>query len=75
MRRFDFPVAPVIIGMILGPLAEEQFRRALLVSDGDYGAFLERPFAVVLFLLAIAALVIPGTVGAVRRVRGLGEED
>jgi len=75
MRRFDFPVAPVILGVILGPLMEAQFRRTLLVSDGDYGAFLERPFAVALFLLAIAALVIPTTVGAVRRVRGLGGDD
>jgi putative tricarboxylic transport membrane protein len=75
MRRFDFPVAPVILGVILGPLMEAQFRRTLLVSDGDFGAFLERPFAVVVFLLAIAALVLPATVGAVRRVRGLGGED
>jgi putative tricarboxylic transport membrane protein len=75
MRRFDFPVAPVILGVILGPLMEAQFRRTLLVSDGDFGAFLERPFAVVLFVLALAALVLPTAVGAVRRVRGLGEED
>jgi putative tricarboxylic transport membrane protein len=75
MRRFDFPVAPVILGVILGPLMEAQFRRTLLVSDGDFGAFLERPFAVVLFLLAIAALVVPATVGAVRRVRGVGGEE
>jgi putative tricarboxylic transport membrane protein len=75
MRRFDFPVAPVILGVILGPLMEAQFRRTLLVSDGDYGAFLERPFAVVLFVLAILALVLPVAVSGVRRVRGLGEED
>jgi TctA family transporter len=35
MRRFDFPVAPVLVGMILGPLAEQQFRRALAISQGD----------------------------------------
>ena len=75
MRRFDFPVAPVILGVILGPLMEAQFRRTLLVSDGDFGAFLERPFAVVLFVLALLALVLPVAVSSVRRVRGLGEED
>ena len=75
MRRFDFPVAPVILGVILGPLMEAQFRRTLLVSDGDFGAFLERPFAVALFVLAILALVVPVAVSSVRRVRGLGEED
>jgi putative tricarboxylic transport membrane protein len=74
MRRFDFPVAPVILGVILGPLAEAQFRRTLLVSDGDYGAFLERPFAVALFVLALVALLAPALLGVVRRVRGLPEE-
>ena len=66
MRRFDFPVAPVILGVILGPLMEAQFRRTLLVSDGDFGAFLERPFAVVLFVLALLALVVPVVVSSVR---------
>jgi putative tricarboxylic transport membrane protein len=75
MRRFDFPVAPVILGVILGPLMEAQFRRTLLVSDGDFGAFVDRPFAVVVLVLAIAALVLPVTASAVRRVRGLGGED
>ena len=35
MRRFDFPVAPVILGVILGPLLEAQFRRTLLVSEEE----------------------------------------
>ena len=35
MRRWDFPVAPAVIGLILGPLAETQFRRALAISQGD----------------------------------------
>lgn len=50
-------------------------RRTLLVSDGDFGAFLDRPFAMALFALALAALILPSTVGAVRRVRGLGDAD
>jgi len=75
MRRFDFPVAPVILGVILGPLMEAQFRRTLLVSDNDFGAFLERPFAVVLLVLAVLALVLPATISRVNRVRGLGGED
>jgi putative tricarboxylic transport membrane protein len=75
MRRFDFPVAPVILGVILGPLMEAQFRRTLLVSDGDFTAFVERPFAAILLVVAIGALVVPTLVGSVRRVRGLGEED
>jgi hypothetical protein len=75
MRRFDFPVAPVILGVILGPLMEAQFRRTLLVSDGDFGAFLDRRFALALFVLALMALVVPVAVSSVRRGCGLGEED
>jgi putative tricarboxylic transport membrane protein len=73
MRRFDFPIAPVILGVILGPLAEAQFRRTLLVSDGDFGAFLERPFAAVVLVLALAALAGPVLLGPHRPA--LAEED
>jgi putative tricarboxylic transport membrane protein len=56
MRRFDFPVAPAIIGLILGPLAEQQFRRALAISQGELSVFLTRPLSAA--LLAVAALVL-----------------
>jgi putative tricarboxylic transport membrane protein len=45
MRVWDFPVAPVLVGMILGPLAEQQLRRALAISQGDPTVFLRRPGA------------------------------
>jgi putative tricarboxylic transport membrane protein len=73
LRRFHFPIAPVILGVILGPLAEAQFRRTLLVSDGDFGAFVERPFAAVVLVLALAALAGPVLLG--RRRPALAEED
>jgi putative tricarboxylic transport membrane protein len=56
MRRFDFPVAPCIIGMILGPLAEQNFRRALSITQGDYSVFVTHPISAT--LLAIAAIII-----------------
>jgi putative tricarboxylic transport membrane protein len=59
MRRFDFPVAPAIIGMILGPLAEQQFRRALAISQGDLSVFLTRPLSAALLGLAALVLVAP----------------
>lgn len=58
MRRVDIPVAPAIIGMILGPLAEQQFRRALAISQGDPLVFLTRPLSATLLLLAFAILVL-----------------
>jgi TctA family transporter len=45
MRRFDMPVAPVLVGMILGPLAEQQFRRALAISQGDLTIFFTQPIS------------------------------
>jgi putative tricarboxylic transport membrane protein len=59
MRRFDYPVAPVIIGLILGPMAEQQLRRALAISVGDPMALIESPIAAILLALALAALVAP----------------
>jgi putative tricarboxylic transport membrane protein len=59
MRRYDFPTAPVIIGMILGPLAEQNFRQAMTISQGDMTAFLTRPISAFLLALAVLALVGP----------------
>jgi len=58
MRRFDIPVAPVLVGMILGPLAEQQFRRALAISQGDLSIFVTQPISAT--VLAITALVLFG---------------
>ena len=59
MRRYDFPIAPVILGVILGPLMETQARRALVGSGNDLGVFVGRPLTVVLLVIAVAALVVP----------------
>ena len=59
MRRYDFPIAPVILGVILGPLMETQARRALAASGDDFGVFFSRPLTVVLLLIALAAFVVP----------------
>lgn len=56
MRCFDVPVAPCIVGLILGPLAEQQFRRAMTISQGDASIFLTQPIS--LSLLVIAALLV-----------------
>ena len=74
MRRFDFPTAPVIIGMILGPLAETQFRRAMTISNGDWTVFYTHPLSLTLLLLALAALIVPRVYGFTRRRRLRGPE-
>ncbi len=59
MRRFDFPTAPVIIGMILGPLAEQNFRQAMTISQGDMSVLFTRPLSLTLLILAAIALIAP----------------
>ncbi len=59
MRRHEFPVAPCIIGLILGPLAEAQFRRALSISQGDPSVFVTHPLSAVLLVLAAAVIIVP----------------
>ena len=56
MRRTGAPLAPAIIGLILGPMAEQQFRRALASADGSATIFVTRPIAAT--LLAVAALIV-----------------
>jgi putative tricarboxylic transport membrane protein len=59
MRRFAFPVAPCIIGLILGPLAEQNLRRALAISQGDWSVFVTHPISLILLILAAIMLVLP----------------
>ncbi|MGQ9369662.1 tripartite tricarboxylate transporter permease [Azospirillum sp. ST 5-10] len=60
MRLYDVPVAPVIIGLILGPLAEQQFRRTLAISQGDWTVFFTHPLSLTLLALSVLALFGPG---------------
>ncbi|SMQ68665.1 putative tricarboxylic transport membrane protein [Devosia lucknowensis] len=69
MRVLDFPIAPVVIGLILGPMAEQQLRRALAISQGDVSVLVTSPIAAGLLLLAVAAVVVP----LVMRARGKGK--
>jgi putative tricarboxylic transport membrane protein len=59
MRRFDFPTAPVVVGMILGPLAEAQLRNAMSIGEGSAVVFFQRPMSIVLVIIVVAVLVLP----------------
>ena len=56
MRRFDFPAAPLIVGLILAPMAEQSMRQALTISMGDWSTFVTRPLSA--SLLAVAAVLV-----------------
>ena len=59
MRRYGFPTAPVIVGMILGPLAEEQMRRSLSISQGDPLIFVTHGISALLLGLTVVILLAP----------------
>jgi putative tricarboxylic transport membrane protein len=67
MRLYGFPVAPVIVGLILGPLSEQQFRRALAISQGDLSVFVTHPIAAALLGLVLAVVAAPRAAGVLRR--------
>ena len=58
-RRFDFPLAPMIIGLILGPMAENSMRQALVISMGDFTTFLTRPISGSILVIATLLLLLP----------------
>lgn len=74
MRKFDFPVAPAILGAILGPLMETQFRRAVSISQGDLSVFVTRPLSLVILVLAVCVLLLPLLTNLRRSNPNVGEE-
>ena len=59
MRVYGFPLVPAVLGLILGPLSEQHFRRAMAISEGDPSVFVTRPLSAVLLLGAVVILVAP----------------
>ena len=57
MTAMKYPIAPLVIGVILGGLFDETFRRSLLISDGDLAIFITRPGAAILVALNIALIL------------------
>jgi len=58
LRRIGCEPAPLVLGFILGPMVEEQFRRTLLLSDGDFSIFLTRPLSATLIGATVALLLL-----------------
>jgi putative tricarboxylic transport membrane protein len=67
MRRFEFPVAPCIIGLILGPLAEEHFRRTMTIAQGDASVFFTDPLSAITLALAAIFFFAPLAIKLTRR--------
>jgi putative tricarboxylic transport membrane protein len=59
MQKADISVSPAVLGIILGPMAESNFRRALLMSEGSYKIFFTSAIAIVFLVLIIFTLFMP----------------
>lgn len=57
LRKLDAEPAPLLMGFVLGPMVEENFRRSLITSHGDPMVFLQRPISLALLLLSAALLI------------------
>jgi putative tricarboxylic transport membrane protein len=56
MRVYDIPLVPAVMGLVLGPLAEQQFRRTLAISQGDMSVLVTRPACALLLFSSVAVL-------------------
>ncbi len=59
MKKFGYEMAPLVLGLVLGPLMERQFRVSMMMSHGSFSIFFRRPISMVLLGLAILVLISP----------------
>ncbi len=67
--RLGFPLAPMLLGFVLGPMMEENLRRSMLMSGGDPTVFVRRPISLA-FIIATVLILVVMVVPAVRKRRG-----
>jgi TctA family transporter len=67
-RKLDCEPAPLLLGLVLGPMLEENFRRAMVLADGDWSVFVRRPISLG-FLMLAAALLLTMALPNIRRSR------
>lgn len=67
MRKTGFPLAPLILGLVLGKLLEKNLRRAITYSDGDFSTLFEGPIAITLWILTIISLFLPTIIKKIKK--------
>lgn len=70
LRKLDYPLAPAVLAIVLGPIAEPTLRQSLLLSSGDPMIFFERPISAPIMIIALVLLFLPLIMMIVRKVRG-----
>lgn len=74
MRKFDFPAAPVVLALVLGPMVEGSLRQSLSISHGSLAIFFNRPIAAALLFISFISLCLPLFRLALRKFRNKGKQ-
>ena len=72
MRKLNYPVAPAVLAIVLGPLAERSLRQSLLSSQGEILIFFERPISAICILIAVCLMAYPVVSNYMKRRRAVG---
>ncbi len=59
LTKHDYPVAPLVLALVLGPMLENNMRRALTISNGDWSIFITQPLSLLFILIAVAWIIVP----------------
>ncbi|CCH72902.1 putative integral membrane protein (fragment) [Nostocoides australiense Ben110] len=70
MRRFGLPVLPTIVGVILGPMFEYEFRQALQISNGSLKGLVNTPFSILIYVISALIVIVPIVIERRRAARG-----
>ena len=57
LQKYDFPLSPILLALILGPMSESNIRRYMQIVDGKFVTIFSRPICIVFFLLALVSLI------------------
>jgi putative tricarboxylic transport membrane protein len=72
MRKLDYPLAPAVLAIVLGPLAEVSLRQSLLISHGSFSVFFDRPIAATISVIAMVLFVLPALQALRKKLRRQG---
>jgi putative tricarboxylic transport membrane protein len=59
LKKYKYPAAPLVLAMVLGYMAESNYRRALIMSQGSHSIFFDQPISAVFLILAVLSFVWP----------------
>jgi putative tricarboxylic transport membrane protein len=74
LKIYDFPSGPLVLGLLLGGMIEKNVRTALIISQGDWSYFVQRPISLVLLILIAASFAFPVVQGILKKKKAPAAE-